>query len=749
MRCARATAFFLTAAVMLLATSPLPAQPARKRVQSAPDPAAEVEAWAAQAEAALRLGEVQIAESRYREALVRGWMIVGALDAAEGRLTDAREAYRRASTSAVASDGPRRALAMMLLQTGEHAEALGMLARLVTIAPRDSSLRRLYAQALATAGKPEQAVRELEEALGALPDDLELTFALASGYVRVKRVEDADKLFAKIAAAKPIPRTYVLIGRTYRDYGEYARARAALRRALELDPRVTRAHYYLGTITIMEEGYVRVDEAISEFKAELKVAPRDPVTHLRLGIVLTEAKRHDEALPSLEIAARDPNAGTEALEYLGRCQVALGRHAEAAETLTRALKTIPEAKQNESRTGRLHYQLGVALRALGRSEEAAREFASAQRSAEGRTESARARLETYLADAPDAEDPSAQIATLNPPGSSDVAALSSADRTAIRRRVTGAMARAYLNLGIVHAHAERFSRAAGFFELAAAADPEFPQVQYSLGVAYFNSRQFKKATEPLARALADANRADARRMLALCWLNLDAYDKAAELLESDPQRQTDPSLQYAYGLALVRTGRAEEAQAIFSRLLAQHGDSPEINVVLGQAYAQQGHMDQAVASLKRAVAAKPDVRDANTTLGIIYLKQGKLAEAEAALEAALAARKDDVQARHALAAALELLGRREEAVGHLRAVIRMKPDMSDARYLLGKILLSLGQGEAAAGELESAARLAPEDANIHYQLSQAYRKNGQTELADRAFERYRQLKDKKREGSQR
>jgi Flp pilus assembly protein TadD len=75
--------------------------------------------------------------------------------------------------------------------------------------------------------------------------------------------------------------------------------------------------------------------------------------------------------------------------------------------------------------------------------------------------------------------------------------------------------------------------------------------------------------------------------------------------------------------------------------------------------------------------------------------------------------------------------------------------MSDARYLLGKILLSLGQGEAAAGELESAARLAPEDANIHYQLSQAYRKNGQTELADRAFERYRQLKDKKREGSQR
>ena len=64
------------------------------------------------------------------------------------------------------------------------------------------------------------------------------------------------------------------------------------------------------------------------------------------------------------------------------------------------------------------------------------------------------------------------------------------------------MARAYLNLGVMKAQAERFSQAAEMFEKAAAVDPDFPQVQSSLGVAYFNARQFEKATGPLGRALA-------------------------------------------------------------------------------------------------------------------------------------------------------------------------------------------------------------------------------------------------------
>src|SRR5438309_290075 len=79
------------------------------------------------------------------------------------------------------------------------------------------------------------------------------------------------------------------------------------------------------------------------------------------------------------------------------------------------------------------------------------------------------------------------------------------------------------------------------------------------------------------------------------------------------------ALQYAYGLALVRAGRAAEAEPVFARLLARHGDTAELNVLLGQAHAQQGDYPSAIEALQRARQLKPDVAEASSTLGLIYM----------------------------------------------------------------------------------------------------------------------------------
>ena len=140
-------------------------------------------------------------------------------------------------------------------------------------------------------------------------------------------------------------------------------------------------------------------------------------------------------------------------------------------------------------------------------------------------------------------------------------------------------------------------------------DPQFPQVQYSLGVAYFNAQQFDKAAPPLAQAYAlEPSNLEMRRMLSLAWFNAEVFDKAAELLAADPGRESDPSLQYTYGLALVRIDRAADAEEIFSRLLAQHGDTAELHVVLGQANAQQGDYDAAIAVVASCAGAEADGR---------------------------------------------------------------------------------------------------------------------------------------------
>jgi tetratricopeptide (TPR) repeat protein len=646
-----------------------------------PNPAAPLERAVAAAEKSLREGDVPAAESRSRTALLEGWLLMGRLAAAESQKPQAVEAWRRAA-------------------------------------------------------------RELELAPAAAARDLEVAFALAGDFLALNDAEAAAPLFARIVKERPLPQTHVLVGRAYRDFGAYERARAELRAALLQDPRARRAHYYLGTVAVKEKGLGGLPEAIDEFGAELQVAPGDPLASLELGVALVESQRPAEALPALQTAARSGPAQSRTLAYLGRALLRLDRPTEAAATLEQALELARVQGANAPALLAIHLQLGQALARLGRAEEAATHFAESQRLSAQGTATEREQLARYMSDSADPETPKPAVApTIE---TAALSALTAAERLELKRGVEAALARTYLNLGILQARAERFERAAELFEKAATVDPAFPQVQSSLGVAYFNARLFDKATGPLAVALAEKpDDPGLKRMLGLAWLNLQEFRKAADLLADDPARESDPSLAFAYGLALVKSERAAEAEAVFSRLLARHGDSAELSVMLGQAHAQQGDFDAAVQALKRALQLKPDVAEANATLGVIYLRQGRLADAEEALRAELRAHPADLQSRQNLAIVLDSEQRPEEAVPLLRDVLKSKPDLADARYLLGKILLAQGAVAQAVDQLEAAARLAPEDPSIRYQLGQAYQKQGRTDLAQQQFEVFRQLKSKR------
>ena len=706
------------------------------------DPVAALDRSVAAAEASLKEGELNRAESQYRAALLEAWMILGNLHIASGRFSEARDAFRQAAASAVDANGAFQSLALVELQRGDAAEAVTILTRLAGRTRSDSGIWRLLAQAQLANGQTAEAVQTLEEARAADPSDSELSFALAVTYLRTRKVDAAVPLFAAVKKARPGPETDVLIGRTYRDYGFYDRARTSLERALKQDPRTRRAHYYLGTLAVMDEGVVRLDDAIAEFRAELTIAPRDAATNLRLGMALVEAQRPADALGHLVIAAESEPAPAEAYYYLGRCQLELKNAGDAVASLRRALTVATESEAEPARLRSIHYQLALALRAAGQNTEAAKHFDEAKQASAKRAGEERERLAQFMSDAPaaDAPGPSRVVALESP-----FASLTADVRAGVEERIKTVIARANLNLGIMHAQAQRFGRAAEWFEQAAAVNPQFPHVQYSLGVAYFNSQQFANAAAPLARAFAlDPSNLELRRMLALAWFNAEAFDKAADLLAADPGRETTPSLQYAYGLALVRTDRAAQAEAIFSRLLTEHGDTAELHVVIGQAHAQQGDYDAAIASLRRALELKPTVAEANATLGTIYLKQGKLPEASAALKAELAAHPNDTRAQHTLATVLDLEGQSTEALVILRRLLKARPDFASARYLVGKILLAQGAAADAVEQLQAAVRLSPEDADAHYQLGQAYQKTGRADLAEEQFTQFRQLKDKQR-----
>ncbi len=720
------------AALVLAAAPRLPAA-------ATPGPAELLEQRLAAAERSLEAGETQIAESHYRSSVGEGFLMLGSLEAAEGRLDLARDAFRSAVSSTADVRQATQHLAMALLELGEAKEAVTLMTHLATRNARDMGIRRLLAQALILAGRPGEALQELEDARALAPDDLETLYVLAAGNLRMKKLAAADALFAELARLRPLAATHVLVGRTYRDYAEYERARRELRKALALDPRVRRAHYYLGMVAAIED-LASLDVAIQEFQQELRIAPDDPPTNLSLGLALVMARRYQEALPPLQKAVRWQPPQASAFHFLGRCLVALDRPAEAKPELERALELARRTGREDSQLRNIHYQLGLALRQLGQAESAAVHFAEAERLTARLAEGDRESLDRYLRDAA-GPPPALGVPMLD---TSAFSGLGAEERALLRGRVRTAITRASFNLGVLQAQAGRFAQAAAEFERAAAIEPAFPQLSYSLGVSWFNAQQPRKAVEPLSRALAATpDDQNLRRMLALASLESDEPARAAELLADDPGRARDPSLQYAYALALVRSGRVAEAEPVFQRLIAEHGDSAELLVLVGQAHAQQGDYPGAIQSLQRALALKPDVAEASSALGYIYLEQGRLDEAEQALRGELKARPADTTAQHRLAVVLELQGRLDEALGLLRQVLKTRPDFAQARYLFGKILLVQGAAEPAVEQLEAAARIAPSDANIHYQLGRAYQSLGREEAARREFEVFQKLKDQR------
>ncbi len=90
-------------------------------------PTTVVERAMSAAERSLQRGDFAAAESHYHEVLLESWRLMGTLERLEGRLPEAREAYRNALLFVGENRQARQALAFALLRTGEAAEAAGVL----------------------------------------------------------------------------------------------------------------------------------------------------------------------------------------------------------------------------------------------------------------------------------------------------------------------------------------------------------------------------------------------------------------------------------------------------------------------------------------------------------------------------------------------------------------------------------------------------------------------------------------------
>ncbi len=139
-----------------------------------------------------------------------------------------------------------------------------------------------------------------------------------------------------------------------------------------------------------------------------------------------------------------------------------------------------------------------------------------------------------------------------------------------------------------------------------------PRARYARGIARHQRKDFGPAIDDVQALLAadptPAEKSDARYLLGLCQTGLKQHAEAAAsfqaILHDDPKYAGADKVLYELAWALKQQDQQKEAGEVFSRLAAEHADSPlaaESQYHLGESAYQSGQYQNAVAAYRAAL----------------------------------------------------------------------------------------------------------------------------------------------------
>jgi tetratricopeptide (TPR) repeat protein len=140
----------------------------------------------------------------------------------------------------------------------------------------------------------------------------------------------------------------------------------------------------IGRLSHTEGDFARANDA---FEHRLRLTPNDPVAHKDLAWILIEQDRSEAAFKELTASVALEPRDAEAHAAIGRLYLDAGSHAEAIGALRRALDLQPTLHD-------ARYALALALKRIGREDEAAREMELFERARRESTEDRRRTMAT-------------------------------------------------------------------------------------------------------------------------------------------------------------------------------------------------------------------------------------------------------------------------------------------------------------------------------------------------------------------
>jgi tetratricopeptide (TPR) repeat protein len=252
-----------------------------------------------------------------------------------------------AALYALSGDRDRAMRSYLLLAAGSHT------------APGPETL---FTQVLGTmhAHHYDSAEDQFVRWLAAHPDDSVAQYDL----LRVRHRLAIMRIGQLVAIAPDSYQVHQLLGELYADREEDEKAISEYRAVAVAQPDLPGIHYWLGHL-YWKHG--EADDALRELTRELQLNPLHPEANGELGAVLVEQGHSAEAIPHLQSAIRNKPDLWLAYWQLGRAYANEKNYSQAEAMLHKVLAHDPD--------GSVHYQLGMVLRAEGKTAQAAQAFA--------------------------------------------------------------------------------------------------------------------------------------------------------------------------------------------------------------------------------------------------------------------------------------------------------------------------------------------------------------------------------------
>lgn len=244
---------------------------------------------------------------------------------------------------------------------------------------------------------------------------------------------------------------------------------------------------------------------------------------------------------------------------------------------------------------------------------------------------------------------------------------------------------------------------------------------FQAAVNQANANQLEQAEEICRQILAaDAQYPNALYMLGVLYCQRGRLDAGIEYLERLVRMEPTAAAPYFnLGNALMAQNRPGDAAAQYESALALEPENADIHINLGNAYKRLDRADDSEVAYRRALEFDPQNAIALNNLGNCLAVKKEFAEAEQLFRRAVAADTRFAAAENNLGNALKMQGRRVEAVAAYRRAIGLNGNYFEPLFSLGNTLSELGNFEAAEYAYRRATEVRPDHLDALINLASA------------------------------